>query len=286
MPIALLILLVIGGGTGVVAENSLPGDALYPIKININEKLESALALTAKADAKVSVHQAAKRLVEAEKLKEKGSLSAEQSIEIKNSFLKEVDLINENVIKIRAKGDSKSADEIDGDFEREVKSHSEIAANIGVNSEDSDDETLEDKVSLTSTVKSSNSESVKKTERRGDDSDDENESEDDDDDDRGGTTRVSAGVSVPNVSVSASTGSTLPKYTLAQVSTHNSASDCWSVVNGGVYNLTAWISQHPGGQAAIKGMCGVDATSSFMAQHGGQGNPAAELAAFKIGVTQ
>lgn len=284
MPIALLLLLLIGGGTGVVAENSLPGDTLYPIKININEKLESALALTAKAEAKVSVHQAAKRLVEAEKLKEKGSLSAEQSIEIKNSFLKEVDLINENVLKIRAKGDSKSADEIDSDFKREINNHSEIAVNIGVESEDSDDDS-KSKVSLTSSVKSSNSEVVKKTERRDDDSDDENESEDEDDDDsRSNTTRVTTGVSVPNVSVSASAGSTLLKYTLAQVSAHNSASDCWSVVSGGVYNLTAWISQHPGGQSAIKGMCGVDATASFVAQHGGQGNPAAELASFKIGV--
>ncbi len=93
-------------------------------------------------------------------------------------------------------------------------------------------------------------------------------------------------MSVPNVSVSASTGSTLPKYTLAQVSTHNSASDCWSVVSGGVYNLTTWISQHPGGASAIIGLCGIDGTSGFMSQHGGQGNPAAELAAFKIGVLQ
>jgi hypothetical protein len=63
MPLALLLLLLVGGGaTGVVAEKSLPGDVLYPVKIHINENFESAIAFTAKSDAEVSVKQAARRL--------------------------------------------------------------------------------------------------------------------------------------------------------------------------------------------------------------------------------
>ena len=72
-------------------------------------------------------------------------------------------------------------------------------------------------------------------------------------------------------------------FTLADVATHNSASSCYAAVSGSVYDLTSWISEHPGGTRAILGMCGRDATSAFIAQHGGQARPASELAAFQIG---
>lgn len=67
-------------------------------------------------------------------------------------------------------------------------------------------------------------------------------------------------------------------YTLADVSKHNTASDCWSVVSGKIYNLTSWISPHPGGRQEIISMCGIDATSAYLAQHSGAKKPAAELA--------
>jgi cytochrome b involved in lipid metabolism len=74
------------------------------------------------------------------------------------------------------------------------------------------------------------------------------------------------------------------EYTAAQVAQHNSASSCYTIVNGVVYDLTDWISQHPGGSRAIIRMCGVDGTAEFMDQHGGQGRPEAELANYKIGI--
>ncbi|MBK8732116.1 MAG: hypothetical protein IPL93_04410 [Actinomycetales bacterium] len=36
-------------------------------------------------------------------------------------------------------------------------------------------------------------------------------------------------------------------YTLAQVQQHATASSCWTVVSSGVYDVTSWIAQHPGG---------------------------------------
>lgn len=79
---------------------------------------------------------------------------------------------------------------------------------------------------------------------------------------------------------------TTPKpktYTMPEVSSHNSATSCWTAVNGSVYDVTSWISKHPGGASAIKSMCGVDASSAFDSQHGGQRRPESELASFKIG---
>ncbi|MEO5745135.1 MAG: cytochrome b5-like heme/steroid binding domain-containing protein [Terracoccus sp.] len=73
-------------------------------------------------------------------------------------------------------------------------------------------------------------------------------------------------------------------FSLANVGKHGSASSCWAAIDGGVYDLTRWIDAHPGGSDAILGICGTDATAAFNAQHGGQGSPARELAAFKLGV--
>lgn len=72
-------------------------------------------------------------------------------------------------------------------------------------------------------------------------------------------------------------------YSMADVEQHDSVSDCWVVVNGGVYDLTDWIGQHPGGRAAIIELCGTDATQAFDNQHDSQPNPNAELDRHRVG---
>ena len=72
-------------------------------------------------------------------------------------------------------------------------------------------------------------------------------------------------------------------YTRAVVATHNTPTDCWTTINGSVYNVTSWIAKHPGGAKAIISLCGIDGSPAFNGQHGGQKRPASELASFKIG---
>jgi cytochrome b involved in lipid metabolism len=72
-------------------------------------------------------------------------------------------------------------------------------------------------------------------------------------------------------------------YTMAKVKENNSATSCWSAINGNVYNLTQWIRSHPGGASAITGLCGTDGTSSFNARHRGQGSPTSTLAGYLLG---
>jgi hypothetical protein len=81
----------------------------------------------------------------------------------------------------------------------------------------------------------------------------------------------------------AATNASPGAYTLAQVQQHSSATSCWTVVNGGVYDVTSWITQHEGGQAPILGLCGIDGTSAFVAQHGSVGKAVNQLKQFKIG---
>jgi cytochrome b involved in lipid metabolism len=80
-----------------------------------------------------------------------------------------------------------------------------------------------------------------------------------------------------------SAASSTQSYTMADVATHNSASSCWTAINGNVYDVTSWISQHPGGPQHILELCGVDGSAAFNGQHSGQADPAQELATFYIG---
>jgi len=69
----------------------------------------------------------------------------------------------------------------------------------------------------------------------------------------------------------------------AEIRTHNTKSDCWSIVNGNVYNLTSYMSSHPGGQSVIANICGKDGSSAFTNQHNSQSKPNNVLSGFLLG---
>lgn len=46
------------------------------------------------------------------------------------------------------------------------------------------------------------------------------------------------------------------------ISSHNTTSDCWTIINGVTYNITDYLREHPGGPS-IKSICGKDGTVAF-----------------------
>jgi hypothetical protein len=71
--------------------------------------------------------------------------------------------------------------------------------------------------------------------------------------------------------------------TMERVKANNTASSCWTVISGNVYDLTKWIGSHPGGSGAIRSLCGTDGTAEFNSQHRGAGTPQARLAGYLLG---
>ena len=62
-----------------------------------------------------------------------------------------------------------------------------------------------------------------------------------------------------SITASTTTDNTkITSYTMTDVAKNNTESSCWSAVSGKVYNLTAWISKHPGGAKNIIKICGID----------------------------
>lgn len=80
-------------------------------------------------------------------------------------------------------------------------------------------------------------------------------------------------------------------YTLEDVAEHDNKNDCWIIINGNVYDVTAYIKDksHPGGEALLEG-CGIDATELYETRPMGSNTPHSEKArgfldSFQIGVS-
>ncbi len=68
-------------------------------------------------------------------------------------------------------------------------------------------------------------------------------------------------ISTPLSSPSSST-----PYTITDVSSHNSRSNCWVVVNNNIYDVTSFGPKHPGGDQIYQG-CGQDITTYIKTSH-------------------
>ena len=72
-------------------------------------------------------------------------------------------------------------------------------------------------------------------------------------------------------------------YTVQQVSWHNTTSDCWTIINNRVYNLTSYITSHPDRQTTIANLCGIDGSNSFNARHLGSSTVNSILMNYYVG---
>lgn len=126
-------MLLLGGGTSFVAQKSLPGDVLYPIKIHVNENVESLLAMSPKTDAEVAEEQAARRVLEADQLKAKGLLTEKLNSEIIDSFESKIVEMNKHLAELDGKGDTQFVSELKNKLDVELDDHFETFTTISAN---------------------------------------------------------------------------------------------------------------------------------------------------------
>jgi cytochrome b involved in lipid metabolism len=96
-----------------------------------------------------------------------------------------------------------------------------------------------------------------------------------------GTTPDASGQPGANGQSGSTTGSLI--LSTAEITKHNTRSDCWSIVKGKVYNLTSYVQSHPGGASVIANICGKDGSGAFSNQHGAQSKPNNTLDGFLLG---
>ena len=127
MIIGLIIALVMGGSVSFAAENTLPGDVLYSMKVYVNENARAAVAFTDKSKAELAVELANRRLEEAGKLALRGTLDVDTEASIVTNVENHVKDAREKLAKLRSH-DDEGASEIGGDLSSVLSAHGVVLA--------------------------------------------------------------------------------------------------------------------------------------------------------------
>lgn len=90
----------------------------------------------------------------------------------------------------------------------------------------------------------------------------------------------------PGVTVDSNKSTGTFNLTASEVAKHNQATDCWIIINNSVYQVTEYLTLHPGGASIIIPYCGADATVVYdtkdgRGSHSGQANQ--DLSSLKLG---
>lgn len=161
LPITLSALLILGGGTAFAAEQSLPTEALYPIKIQVNERVRATLTPTSEGKAKWEARLAERRLEEAEKLALEKKFTAEIQTQVELTFDEQAKLVQEKIARLKAEGNIEGAIELSNSFQASLKAHEAILTQLDAQHEDKEAfDPLLEKVKLNSSVVSSGKEAL------------------------------------------------------------------------------------------------------------------------------
>ncbi|HEY4496563.1 MAG TPA: DUF5667 domain-containing protein [Candidatus Paceibacterota bacterium] len=123
---------LVGGGASVAAEGSLPGDVLYPIKVNVNERVRGFIALSEEAKADLNSNLAVRRLDEVERLAVRGDLSADVRTRLESNFEAFADRVETRIKDLEDAGKINAALDVGSRFESSLSAHERILAEINV----------------------------------------------------------------------------------------------------------------------------------------------------------
>lgn len=128
---ALLVIAIGTGGLAYASEDTLPGDALYSVKIGFIEPLESAMLVAPKSRATWSAILAERRLVEAARLEVAGELTEPTRMYLEDQFALHTARTDASVDEVRASGDVVAAFALHSDLEARLSAHENIFGLLG-----------------------------------------------------------------------------------------------------------------------------------------------------------
>lgn len=133
---AFVLIFVISGGTALAAEDAVPGDLLYPIKINVNEKVRDSLTFNEEAKVEWEVKKTERRLAEIQRLAEKSKLKGKILIEATENYDDQVRKVQDRIQKLQKKGEQSRARDLEKKIV-EIKQDRELNIEILVNKKNS-----------------------------------------------------------------------------------------------------------------------------------------------------
>lgn len=132
MTIALLLVILVSGGTSVFAHQALPGDALYPVKINVNETVSGWFAWSKEAEAQYEAELAARRLEEGQQLALEGRLTGDARAIVQTNVKEYTARANARVKELQDREEFRAAADISSQLESSLKAHSQVFIRLDV----------------------------------------------------------------------------------------------------------------------------------------------------------
>jgi len=126
MPIIIALVIILAGGASIGAQNSLPGDALYPVKVNINEKVQTIFAARAETSGNIHLNHALKRLEEAERLALDARLDDSGEAAAEAAFENKVNKVRSKIEQLRADGNLTAAAALQSNLQAALVAHERI----------------------------------------------------------------------------------------------------------------------------------------------------------------
>ncbi len=126
----IIILVSATGGTSIVADSTVPGNFLYPVKINLNEKVETFTAISTEAKAVVQAKHINERLSEAEILSTQNKLNDIVKTQIEAKFSQDLQKTMTRIDSLSTSGNTESAKKVKVDIENSLQKHRDVVDEI------------------------------------------------------------------------------------------------------------------------------------------------------------
>lgn len=130
IPALIMLTLLVGGGTSYAATDALPGELLYPIKVDVNERVVSAFTFSDESEAALQTHLAEKRLQEAETLAAAGKLDTETSAELGARFVAHYHKVEEHNARAEEDGAHETAATTRTNLNAALHAHTKTLAHL------------------------------------------------------------------------------------------------------------------------------------------------------------
>jgi hypothetical protein len=124
------LIVILGGGASIAAESTVPGEMLYPVKINVNENVRAWVSLSDESKARLDAWRAQRRLSEASELAVENKLDADTRAQIETRLESNVDAFTKRVEEMRADDEVNDAAEVSSDFEATLRAKEAVLIQI------------------------------------------------------------------------------------------------------------------------------------------------------------
>ena len=131
----LLFVAALTGGTSYAAESAIPGMTLYPVKVEVNERVFGLLHLSEAAKAKWHAELSVRRITEAERLATTRTLDAETEAALRADIATNIADVVSRAHTLDERGESHAADAIRTQVEVSLRTHADILVDIEAQSQ-------------------------------------------------------------------------------------------------------------------------------------------------------